>query len=509
MRFRNFHQILIAVVMAWIFCSQLNSAWTADISEYYQVESVNMPAGLDPQVGGLDFTPDGRLVACFHRGEVYTYNPKSGEWRLFAEGLQEPLGVCAVSNNEMVIMQRSELTRIQDLDLDGLADNYETLWDGFGMTGNYHEFAFGPVRDPDGNFIVSLNLASNGASIRPEVRGEFSSVGLPENEFYDRPWKEVKNAAGRMYSRVPWRGWVISVSPLGEATPIASGFRSPNGMAYDLAGNLFVTDNQGDWIGTSKCYHVKPGQFYGHPASLVWRKGWTRDPLTVPVEELNAMRTPASWLFPQGEVANSPTQPLCITEAEKFGPFYGQMLVGEMNVPRILRLAEDKVNGVIQGAVIPFLDQAGLRSGNNRLVFAPDSSLYVGQTALSWAGSKGIQRISWKGKTPPEIHTIKAKKDGFSIHFTLPIDLKSLENLKLVIPSWRYIYHKNYGSPKVDQKELQIIASKLSDDRKSLFIETADLEKDRVYGFDLTGLNSRSGNPIVNPTATYFMVEKP
>ena len=136
----------------------------ADISKHYLVEDVPTPIGMDPQVGGIDFTPDGRLAACFHRGEVYTFNPSTGVWKLFAEGLQEPLGLVAVSDHELVVMQRSELTRLQDLDLDGKADAYTNLWNGFGMTGNYHEFAFGPVRDAQGNFYVSLNLASNGAS---------------------------------------------------------------------------------------------------------------------------------------------------------------------------------------------------------------------------------------------------------------------------------------------------------------------------------------------------------
>ena len=42
-------------------------------------------------------------------------------------------------------MQRPELTRVKDTDGDGTADEYETVFDGFGMSGNYHEFAFGPA----------------------------------------------------------------------------------------------------------------------------------------------------------------------------------------------------------------------------------------------------------------------------------------------------------------------------------------------------------------------------
>ena len=78
----------------------------AGIGDYYSIENIAAPKGLDQQVGGLDFMPDGRLVACFHRGEVYTYHPETKKWTLFADGLQEPLGIRATSDREVVVMQR-------------------------------------------------------------------------------------------------------------------------------------------------------------------------------------------------------------------------------------------------------------------------------------------------------------------------------------------------------------------------------------------------------------------
>ena len=482
----------------------------ADISKHYLVEDVPTPIGMDPQVGGIDFTPDGRLAACFHRGEVYTFNPSTGVWKLFAEGLQEPLGLVAVSNHELVVMQRSELTRLQDLDLDGKADAYTNLWNGFGMTGNYHEFAFGPVRDAQGNFYVSLNLASNGASIRPEIRGQFHPIGLAKEDFYDKPWSKVKNIAGRMYSRVPWRGWVIKVSPNGKVQPFASGFRSPNGLGFDNKGNLFVTDNQGDWLGTSKCYHVQKGGFYGHPASLVWKNDWNENPLETPVEKLNQLRSPAAFLFPQGEVANSPTQPICDTTGGKFGPFDGQMLVGEMNVPRILRLLQDEVDGTVQGAVVTFIENAGLRRGIHRLAFSPDKkSLYIGQTALSWAGSKGIQRIKYTGVSPMEIVGIKAMKKGFKLSFNQKIGMDSVSSLPSTYKTWTYHYHKSYGSPKVDAQETKLKSIRISDDGKSLFFETEPHKKGFIHEFNIAGLKSQDGTKLINGKVTYHMVETP
>src|SRR3982750_2456994 len=99
--------------------------------ESYCVETIEMPKGLLVQTGGIDFLPDGRLVACFMRGEVMTYDLKTKEWKLFAEGLQLPLGILAVSNSEVAVMQLSNLMRIKDIDGDGQADLYENVTSDF------------------------------------------------------------------------------------------------------------------------------------------------------------------------------------------------------------------------------------------------------------------------------------------------------------------------------------------------------------------------------------------
>lgn len=475
----------------------------ADYGRYYTVEEVPTPSGLDAQVGGLAFTPGGKLAACFHRGEVFLLDLATRRWSQFAEGLQEPLGLVALGEAELLVMQRTELTRLIDEDGDGRADVYRVLFDDFGVTGNYHEYAFGPVRDAEGNFYISLNLASNLASIFEEVRGAFHPVGLPRQRFYDANWKAIRDQAGRMFARVPWRGWVLKIAPDGRMTPVACGFRSPNGLGFDLAGRLYVTDNQGDWVGTSKCFHVEPGQFYGHPASLLWREGWTRDPLTVPVAELDAMRTEAAFLFPHGEVANSPTQPVCDTTGGRFGPFAGQMLVGEMNFPRLLRLMPDWVGGQMQGAVVTFLEGAGLRIGNNRLAFAPDGSLFVGQTHLGWAGAKGIQRIRWTGQTPFDVRAARLTPTGFELEFTLPVDPAAVAPTNYTIRSWRYLYHATYGSPKIDETPVTVTAARLGADERTVALDLTPLEAGRLYEIRLAHHGSRDGAPLLNARLHY------
>ena len=205
-------------------------------------------------------------------------------------------------------------------------------------------------------FYVALGTASSGADVRFEKRGRF----------------DKRSYLQRMYACVPYRGWVCQVTREGEFIPWASGSLL-NGLGFDLDGNLFVSDNQGDWVGTSKLHHIEKDKFYGHAASLLWDEKWTGGrPVDLPVLNLDTMRETAAILFPHGSMANSPTQPLVDSTQGKFGPFAGQMLIGEMNKPRIIRIITERIGGKIQGACLPFYDGNGLSTGNNRLAFDPN-----------------------------------------------------------------------------------------------------------------------------------------
>jgi len=460
----------------------------------FKYEDIEIPSGIDPQVGGLCTLPNGNIAACFHRGELMIYNTKTKTWKMFARGLHEPLGIVALTNNEFAVMQRPELTLVKDSNGDGKADTYKTLYDEFGMSGNYHEFSFGPVRDKEGNFYIALNVASGLASMRKEIRGEFSDVGASRERFYAKDWKKQKEAVGRMFSKVPYRGWVLKISPEGKMTPVSSGLRSPNGLGFDADGDLFVPDNQGDWLGTSKIHHIQKGHFHGHPASLVWKKGWDgRDPLKVPVKELDKMRTPASVLVTQGIMGNSPTQPLLI-DHNSFGPYKGQMLIGEMNFQRVLRFMKDKVNGQVQGAVIPHIDGDPMRIGNNRLTWGKDGSLYVGRTKLSWPGDNGIQRVIWDGKVDFDIQNLKLTKTGFKLFFTKKVNKLEADDLK--ISSYHYLYQRAYGSPQIDEKEIKITKVQIAKDGLSIDLSLDSLESGKVYDFTMNDIKSIDGDSL-------------
>lgn len=468
----------------------------------YRVENIPMPEGLEAETGGLAFLPDGRLIACFTRGEVMIYHPDTKKWMLFAEGLHEPLGILAENDSEMIVLQRPELTRIRDTNGDGEADLYEKITDEFGLSGNYHEFNYGPVKDAEGNFFIALNTASSGGGIRENFRGRLNLFG-----------RDGVDGRRQMFSVVPYRGWILKITPEGKTIPFASGLRSPNGLGWDQEDNLFVTDNQSDWVETSTLYHIRENHFYGHPASLVWNEDWKgENPFTLPIEQLDKMRTKAAVLFPHGIMANSPTQPLFIDTEGKFGPYDGQFLVGEMNRERIVRVMLEKVGGEFQGACIPFMDDQGLRIGNNRLAFAPDGSLWVGQIAHGWLGDKGIQRISYTGTPPMEIYSMSLTNEGFDITFTQPLEIKeALNKLNYHFSHYFYEYKKKPFDEPVDkstQSDVQSVTVKnltISEDHKKITVVLEELKPGYVYELKLENINSKEGKLLANNLICYTL----
>jgi hypothetical protein len=480
------------------------------IARHYKVEKIMGPLGIDSQVGGLAVLGDGRLVAAFHHGQVATYDPKDQSWKIIAEGLHEPLGILPEKEGTFLVMQRPELTRLRDTDGDGVIDQYETVWDDFGLSGNYHEFAFGPALGPNGKLYVGLNVASSGDSIRKEIRGEWSPIGLPRQDFYGPDWKKVSEEAGRMYSRVPWRGWIMELDPsTGEATPFASGVRSPDGLGFDAEGNLLVSDNQGDWRGSSEMFVVKKDGFYGHPASLVWRKDWDgSEPLKVPIARLDALRTPAAVWFPHNIYANSPTQPVLIPKTPAWGAFGGQVLIGEMNSPRLLRILMEEVDGVWQGACVNLVDSETLKRGLHRLAFIGDT-LYIGRTHLSWAGAEGLVSLKPEGALPFDPLDIHVTPSGFRVDFTEPLSAAAADPASWSVEHYTYAYHIAYGSPQMEKGTLTPIRVQLSNGNRTAEIDLPVLKENFVYDLHLEALRSESGNAPLNGRLAYTLRKIP
>jgi hypothetical protein len=151
-----------------------------------------------------------------------------------------------------------------------------------------------------------------------------------------------------------------------------------------INGELFYGDNQGDWQGSGFISHIEKGNFMGHPASLKWadrpespvkmrkemvfEKVDPRDnPLVKPeyveneakpmttIYEMGkslpnlGIKSPAVWL-PHGVLGISTSEIIPDETNGAFGPFSGQLFVGDQGMSKIARVFLEKINGQFQGA---------------------------------------------------------------------------------------------------------------------------------------------------------------
>ncbi len=425
-----------------------DTTYATKLHPSYQLYDLVTEKGFQPKVGGIDFLPSGKMVVSSWdtEGAIYILdgvlgdNPKPVVKRI-AWGLAEPLGVKVVEG-KIYILQKQELTQLIDTDGDEIIDEYRTICNAWGATGNFHEFAFGLVYK-EGFFYAALATAiqPGGKSTIPQNkdRGKFVKIGLD-----------------------------------GSFEIIASGLRTPNGVGIGVDGEIFVADNQGDWLPACKIMHMKKNNFYGSNSVDLYNIGkFTETP-------------PVVWL-PQGEIGNSASQPAIIND----GPYRGQMIHGDVTHGGLKRVFVEKVNGEYQGIVFPF--SQGFGAGVNRICWGPDGALYVGGIGSSGNWSQyqkkwfSLQKIKYTGKSTFEMLAVRAKANGFEIEFTEPVGSKYGNDASYYdIQQWRYVPTMEYGGPKVDLDNLTIASVNFSSDRKKVFLEIPNLKEGHVQAISTT-----------------------
>lgn len=330
---------IFSIFLGLLISAQLNG----QNNPSYVIEDLPIPEGIILEVGGMAFMPNGELAVCTRRGEVwiikdpYATEADRSNFVRFASGLHEPLGL-AYKDGSLLAVQRGELTKMTDKNGDGKADTYESIakWP---LSGNYHDYGYGPLLLPNGNMMVALNLS----------------------------W------IGYGASLVKWRGWMLEITPEGDIMPYATGMRSPAGFGLDADGELFYSDNQGDWVGSGRVTHVEKGDFVGNPQGLKWA-GEEGSPVELTFDmfqdsmgtlysramEYEAIKEPTAW-FPHGVMGISTSAILLDDTKGKFGPFENQMFIGDQGQSKIMRMQLEKVEGSYQAALFPFVE--GFSSG--------------------------------------------------------------------------------------------------------------------------------------------------
>ena len=471
----------------------LGEMWgtAAEEAKYYPIVDIPIPPTVPMRPGGLEILPDGRLAVGTRRGDIYFVkgvfdSPPQPEFHLFANG-QDEIFTLSWRGGAMTAITWGEATRISDPDGDEVADRYDTLTSNWGYAEG-HEFAFGSKPDPGGNIWVALGLS-----------GSYESHNL-------------------------FRGWAVKVTPEGKMIPVCSGLRSPGGVGANAEGAMFAIESQGPWNGCCSLKHLKEGAFLGHPASYNWypfvpgMKAPALEPNNdsrMGVEKKRVKElVPPAVKFPYIKMGRSISGFRLNNTGGKFGPFDGQLFLGDYTQSIIMRATTELVNGVWQGACYPFRE--GLATGIMNVEFSPKGQLIAGgfTTNSQWPvrGTEpfALQRIDWNGVVPFEVKEINIRKDGFRVSFTKPVNKQAAAvPSNYNITSYTHIYHGAYGSPEVDQTTAQVLAAVPADDGLSVTLRLDKITEDHIHDFDFAKITAQDGQPLLHKKAYYTVNEIP
>ena len=485
--------LVIAAIPHALVAEDLGEMWgtAREEEKYYPIVNIPIPPEVPMRPGSFEILPDGRLAVGTRRGDIYFIkgafqSPPEPRYHLFASGQDEIFGL-AWKDGAMTTTQFGEVTRISDVDGDGIADRYDTLSNNWGYAEG-HEFAFGSKHDPEGNIWVALGLS------------------------------------GSYHSRNLFRGWAVKVTPDGKMIPVCSGLRSPGGVGPNAQGVMFCIESQGPWNGCCSLKHLKQGAFLGHPASYNWYPfvpGLDApavepdSPSRLQVEKKRVKElVPPVVRFPYIRMGRSIAGFRLNQTGGKFGPFENQIFLGDYTLSIILRVTTEQVNGVWQGACYPFRE--GLSTGIMHVEFSPRGQLVVGgfTTNRQWPvrGTEpfAIQRIDWSGVVPFEIREINIRKDGFLVTFTKPVDRDIASSTDAyTVTTYTHNYAAGYGSPEVDHTTPEVIRAVPSADGLSVMVHLDKTTEGHIHDFDLAGMVGRDGERLLHTKAYYTVNEIP
>jgi hypothetical protein len=394
----------------------------------------------------LDFFPDGRAAVSTWSGDVWIVSGLNDDlrdvrWKRYASGLFHPLGL-EIVGNQIHVLGRDQITRLQDLNADGEADFYENFNNDVQITPNFHEFTFDLQTDSRGNFYFT-----KGGPVNPGGRG----------------WGPLSDH----------HGCVFKLSPDGQKLEVfATGVRAPNGLGIGPNDEITVSDNEGTWVPACYLHWLKAGDFVS-VVDLAHRP----EPPTKPGAHL--------CFFPIS-VDNSSSGQVWV-QGDRWGPLRDRLLHLSYGKSGLFGVLMEQVGDVKQAAAFRF--PLKFETGAMRARFNPaDGQLYViGLKGWQTDGTKdaGFQRVRFTGKPVHLPAAMHVTDRGFRLSFTTELQAESaMDPASYSVELWNYRWSKEYGSAdyKVERPEekgrdtVELKSVELSPDRKSVLIEVPGLK---------------------------------
>ena len=429
-------------------------------------ETVRLPVTNEFMPTAMDWRPSGDLVVASLKGRVWNLRDTDedgleDEAVPISDELAAPYGIAAYDQHVDVV-NKFGLLRL-------FPDRMVTIASGWGHTTDYHDWVVGLPRDESGNYYVAL------------------------------PCQQDKRTA----SAAKYKGSVLKLLPR-EPTPddprlfaieeLTAGHRFPMGIARSRNGEIFVTDNQGNYNPFNELNHVVKGNRYGF-INAIDRRPDFKPPLTSP-----AIDIPHPWTRSVNGICflDSP-----VSSKSNFGSFEGQLIGCEYDTRRLIRMSLQKVGETYQGAAYPFSYDTP-RSGDPLLgplvcAVSPHGDLYVGGLRDSgWGGSNNIGEIVRLrprfDRLPCGIAEVRATASGFIIEFTAPIDRsKASQASNYAISSYTRLSTPAYGGEDQDRRQEAVAGVQVAKDGRQVEIRLRELRAGYVYELHLKNLVAGAG----------------
>jgi hypothetical protein len=394
------------------------------------------------RTGAFDFFRDGRAAVSTWNGDVWIVSGIDGdldrlEWRRFATGLFDPLGLRIV-NDVVHVHGRDGITRLHDENGDGEADWYECFNNEVYITPAFHEFAFDLQTDAEGNFYFS-----KGAPVNPGGRG-FMKI-------------------------VPHHGAILRVSHDGSRLEtIATGLRAPNGIGVSPSGVVTSGDNEGTFMPRCRINWIEKPGFYAGVKDTAHR---------TPVPDQPDL--PLCWL--PMEVDNSSGGQVWVPADGPWQDLAGRMLHLSYGTCSTYLVLPERVDGSLQGGVVRL--PASFSSSCMRGRFGVDGELYViglqgwQTSAAKEGGFHRVRRTQAPLGLPVALRTCDP---GVYVTFAEPLDAATAADAESwSVEIWNYVYSGNYGSPEVSLLHPERKVEQGKPNRDALRVTAATLSPDR------------------------------